>query len=64
MNPKSVPFLEIESLLERNKELLDALINMRRNVDVSTINNSKRATAVWSDLVTEADRVISKNLHP
>lgn len=37
--------------------LLKAAIALRNNVDVSTINNSKRTTAQWSELATDFDRV-------
>lgn len=36
-----------------------ALRNMRYNVDVSTINNSKKSTVKWTELINEAEAVLA-----
>lgn len=41
------------------KSLRASLNDMRHNVDVSTINNSKRSTARWEDLVRDAEHNIA-----
>ncbi len=45
--------------MSKNAVLFDALRAMRGNVDVSTINNSKRSTARWSELVQQADAALA-----
>ncbi len=42
-----------------NAKLRFALIELRRNIDVSTINNSKRSTARWTELATLADEALA-----
>lgn len=39
--------------------LEDIVRKLRYNVDVSTINNSKRSTARWTELVLEAEGVLA-----
>lgn len=42
-----------------NAQLLAALKALRHNIDVSTINNSKRSTTRWTELVNMADQAIA-----
>lgn len=54
----------IERLREDRSILLTALEDLRRNVDVSTINNSKRSTARWDELALRADTVMNRVRRP
>lgn len=42
-----------------NQELRAALTALRHNIDVSTINNSKRTTAKWTELVEQAEKALA-----
>lgn len=54
--------LRIETLEAKLKETTVTLQVLRRNIDVSTINNSARCTRQWAELADMADRVIAKYL--
>ncbi len=50
---------KITKLESEVRALRGALAELRHNVDVSTINNSKRSTARWSELVKKADKALN-----
>lgn len=50
----------IARAVNSHADLLAALKAMRRNVDVSRINNSKKSTAQWTKLVLVAEAAIAK----
>ncbi len=41
------------------KAVLASLVAIRWNVDVSTINNSKRSASRWAELVVDAEHKIA-----
>lgn len=53
--------LSVEVIDTDKKEMLTCIQALRGNIDVSTINNSKRSTERWSELAKMADAVIAKN---
>lgn len=41
------------------RTLIDALTTVSQTIDVSTINNSKRATAKWSKVIEQIDAALA-----
>ena len=49
---------EVRRQCHQLPKLIKALTDLRHNVDVSTINNSKRSTARWTELVIQAEEAL------
>lgn len=51
--------LKAKRLIAAAPAMREALLALRHNVDVSTINNSKRTTAKWAELVIQAESALA-----
>lgn len=49
-----------EAICKLHAELLETLNALRSNIDVSTINRSKRSAARWGELAERAESVLAR----